>query len=350
MQTRGRQGEGSAAGLPLRWRRLAPPALGILGLMLFLTLGRPPSDAYGWRMLFEIGHIPLFGVTGLLMLRIVSVWRVDARLSPADYLLALLATAVLSLAAEAVQLLQPTRHANIGDALKNLTGAVCFIAIAAGLRRRLWRGLGPDGPIAARLVVAGAVLALGLAVLPLAGVAWSYTQRAAAFPVVADLTAGWQKPFLSVGRSELARVPAPRHWADKAGDRVARLTFLDAPWPGFTVREPYRDWSRFTTLRFQVWSELEAPVEIVLRVDDTHRDRAHRDRFNGSFIVVPGLNDFSVPLATIARGPRDRLLDLSDISQFILFSRRPEEPFELYFGPLWLEGDGTRIADQAPGD
>jgi hypothetical protein len=350
MQPRGRQVEASAAGQGKQWRQLAPPVLGILGLMLFLTLARPPGDGYGWRMLFEIGHIPLFGVTGLLMLRIVSVWRAGTALNPADYLLALLATAVLSLAAEALQLLQPARHANIGDALKNLTGAVCFIGIAAGLRRGLWRGLGPDGPVAARLVVAGAVLALGLAVLPLVGVAWSYAQRAAAFPVVADLTAGWQKPFLYVGRSELARVPAPRHWVEQAGSRVARLTFLDAPWPGFTVREPHPDWSGFTTLRFQVWSELEGPVEIVLRVDDTHRGRAHSDRYNGSFIVVPGLNDFSVPLATIARGPRERLLDLSDISQFILFSRRPEEPFELYFGPLWLEGEDARIAGPSPGD
>lgn len=350
MQARSRNGKMTGGTPAQRWRELAPPVVGVLGLMLFLALGRPPSDAYGWRMLFEIGHVPLFGVTGLLMLRITSVWRGVARPAPADYLVALLATAVLSLATEALQFFQASRHASIGDAINNLTGAVCFIAIAAGLRRGLWRGLGPDGPIAARLVMVVAVLALGLVVMPLAGVAWSYAQRAAAFPVVADLTQRWQRPFLSVGRSELTRAPAPRHWVEKAGTQVARLTFLDAPWPGFTVREPVRDWTGFEALRFQVWSELEAPVEIVLRVDDTYRDRAHRDRFNGSFIVVPGLNDFTVPLATIARGPRDRELDLADISQFILFSRRPEEPFELYFGPIWLEGDAARIAGPSARD
>jgi hypothetical protein len=321
-----------------RWRQLAPPALGVVALMMFLVLGRPPSDAYGWRALFDLGHVALFGVTGLLMLRIVHVLRGRGRRAGADFLIALLATAVLSLVSEAAQVLQPGRHANIGDAVSNLTGAICFIAIAASFRPDVWKGLGRDGPVAARLVFTGAVLALAVAALPLAGAAWSYGMRAAAFPTLVDLTKSWQRPFLGVGRSELARVAAPGGWSGMAGSQVARLTFLDAPWPGFTLREPYPDWSRYEALRFQVWSELETPVEIVLRVDDTHRRRAHRDRFNGSFIVTPGFNDFTVPLATIARGPRGRTLDLSDIRQVVLFSRRPEEPFELYFSRLWLEG------------
>ncbi len=320
-----------------RWPQLALPVFAIIALMAFLVLGRPPSDAYGWRKLFELGHVPLFGVTALLVLRIVRVMRAGAPPEVVNFLLALLATTILSLLAEAAQLLQPGRHANLGDAVNNLTGAVCFLAIAAALRPALWRGLGQDGPVAARLVLIGAALALVLTALPLVGVAWSYSMRHMAYPVVADLTQRWQRPLLNVGRSELARVPAPAGWTEFRGETVARLTFLDAPWPGFTVREPFPDWSGFEALRFQVWSELEAPVEIALRVDDTRRDRPYHDRFNSSFIVTPGLNDLSVPLATIARGPRERELDLGDISQFILFSRRPDEPFELYFSPVWLE-------------
>ncbi|HRP35055.1 MAG TPA: hypothetical protein PLI48_04145 [Gammaproteobacteria bacterium] len=329
-----------------RWVQLALPLLGIVLLMLFLVLGRPPSDSYGWRTAFELGHVPLFGVTGLLMLRVFRVLRGAAAPDGTVFLLASLSMAVLGLAAEATQVLQAGRNANAGDAMLNLTGALCFLAIAATLRPGMWRRLGRDGPLAARLVLAGALLALVLVSLPLLGVAWSYGQRAAAFPVLADLTQRWQKPFLSVGRSELATVRAPAGWTDRAGTQVARLTFLDAPWPGFTVREPWPDWTAYDALRFQVWSDMDAPVEIVLRVDDTHRDRPHSDRFNGSFIVMPGVNDFTVPLDTIASGPRDRELDLADISQFVLFSRRPGEPFELYFSPIWLEKDrGARIAD-----
>lgn len=336
----------SHPGPPGPWRlpQLAPPLLGIVALMLFLTFGRPPSDSYGWRTLFDLGHVPLFGVTALLMLRVVRVLRSGRPPESADFLFALLATAVLSLVSEAAQIGHPHRDANIGDAANNLLGAACFLAIAAALRPGPWRGLGQDGPMAARLVLLAAGLALLLAFLPLAGVGWHYAMRSAAFPVVADLTRAWQKPFLSVARSELSRVPAPRDWAEQAGRPVARLVFRDAPWPGFTVREPYPDWSGHETLRFQIWSELEAPVEIVLRVDDGRRDRPHSDRYNGSLIVTPGLNDFAVPLATIARGPRERVMDMRDISQLILFSRRPEEPFELYFSVIWLEGRADATA------
>jgi len=327
------------------WRHQGLPALGIVALMLFLALVRPPGDAYGWRMLFEIGHVPLFGVAGLLMLRIVRVRRGAAVATPADFLIALLATAILSLAAEALQVFQPGRDANLGDAGKNLLGTVCFLAIAAATRPRLWRRLGEDGPMAAGMVLVAAALTLALALAPAVGVAWHYAQRAAAFPVLADFTAAWQAPFLSPGRSELESVSAPSGWEEMAGREVSRVTFLDAPWPGVTVREPWPDWSAYAALRFQVWSELEHPVEIVLRVDDTHRERDHADRFNGSFIVLPGRNDFSIPLDTIAAGPRQRRLDLADISQFILFSRRPGEPFALYFSPVWLEGEAARIAD-----
>lgn len=323
-----------------QWRQLAPPALGIIALMLFLALVRPPGDGYGWRLLFEIGHLPLFGVAALMMLRIVRVLRGAAHPARADFLIALLATVVLGLAAEALQVFQAGRHANIGDAAQNITGAFCFLAIAAALRPALWHTLGPDGPVAARLVLAGATLLLVLGLMPLASAAWSYAKRAGAFPVVAELTADWQRPFLSVGRSELARVPAPPGWDAMAGERVARLTFLDAPWPGVTVREPFPDWSAYEVLRFQVWSELAAPVELVLRVDDGHRRRTHRDRYNGSFIVTPGLNDFAVPLSTIEQGPQERRLDLGEVSQFIIFSRRPSEPFDLYFSPFWLQEAG----------
>lgn len=327
------------------WPRLAPPALGIFALMLFLVLGRPPNDAYGWRTMFDTGHVPLFGICALLMIRIIRVMRGSGEPERADFLIALLAMGVLGLAAEAFQVVQPGRHANFGDAAQNLTGALGFIAIAASLRPGLWRALGPDGPMAARLVLAGAALVLALALMPLFNAAWSYRQRAEQFPVVADLTAGWQKPFLSVGRAALASAPAPLDWREMAGAEVAQVTFLDMPWPGVMVREPFSDWTGYASLRFQAWSELEAPVEVYLLVEDTRRNRAHPDRFNGSFIVVPGLNNFEVSLETIADGPRGRRLDLADISQFGLFSRRPGTSFDLYLSRFWLEGGDERIAD-----
>ncbi len=316
---------------------MALPAAGILALLMLLAFGRPPNDSLLWRTVYDLGHVPLFGVIGLLML-----WIVRQVLAPgagvwAQLILALLATAVLSLVTELAQIGQAGRDASVGDAVNNLTGAVCFLAIAAALTPRAWRGAAEAGPLASRLVFLGAVLALAIAFSPLATVAWSYAMRSARLPVIAELGSSWQAPLISATTTEIRRVPAPPGWTAREGEEVARVRFLDAPWPGVTVREPWPDWAGYSRFRFSVWSDLEEPVQLNLRVDDGTRTRAWRDRYDGSVIVMPGANDFTIPLDTIRSGPREREMDLSDVSQFFLFTSRPARPFELYFSDVWLE-------------
>lgn len=333
-------GEGSLTGISAAWRRrlaLAWPAAGVLALLLLLGVGRPPDDSLAWRTVYDLGHVPLFGCIALFLLRIIRILGPPHRPAWADFLLALLATVVLSLASEAAQVGQPGREASVGDALNNLTGAICFLAIASAFRPALWRGLGAEGRPAARLVLVAAVLALAVAMSPLVTVAWHYAMRRAAMPVVAEMGSRWQMPFTSAPRASIERVPGPAEWAARAGEPVARVRFLDAAWPGVTVREPWPDWSGYAQLRFEVWSELEAPVELALRIDDGIRIRDYGDRYNGSLIVMPGANDFALPLSTLKGAPRDRQMNLADIAQLVLFTRRPVEPFELYVSDLWLE-------------
>lgn len=314
----------------------ALPAAGVLALLLLLAFGRPPDDSFLWRTVYDLGHVPLFGVIGLLLLWIVREVVAPRAGEWAQVVLALLATAVLSLVTEVAQIGQAGREASVGDAVNNLTGAVCFLAIATAFRPAAWRPAGEAGPAAARLVLVGAILALAVAFSPLAGVAWSYAARSARVPVVAELGASWQGPFTSAPSAQVDRVPAPEGWEAMDGEDVARVRFLDSPWPGVTVREPWPDWSGYDHLRFRVWSDLEGPVQLNVRIDDAVRTRAFRDRYDGSVIVMPGANDFSIPLATVRQAPKGREMDLSDVSQFFLFTSRPETPFDLYFSEVWL--------------
>jgi hypothetical protein len=332
--------EDSLEGIPaVRQRRLAIawPAAGVLALLLLLAVGRPPDDSLAWRTVYDLGHVPLFGSIALFLLRIFRILRPPHRRPWVDFLLALLATVVLSLASEAAQVGQPGREASVGDALNNLTGAICFLAIAASLRPRLWNALDVEGRPTARLVLVAAVLALAVALSPLVTVAWHYAMRRAAVPVVVEMGSRWQLPFISAPRATVERVQAPGQWAARSGKPVARVLFLDAAWPGVTVREPWPDWSDYATLRFDVWSELTAPVELALRVDDGNRIRDYGDRYNGSLIVMPGANEFALSLSTLMGAPRDRQMNLADIAQLVLFTRRPGEPFELYISDVWLE-------------
>jgi len=317
----------------------ALPAAGILALLLLLAFGRPPDDSFLWRTVFDLGHVPLFGAIGLLTLWIVRHVAAPAAGEWAQVVLALLATAVLSLITEIAQIGQPGRQAEVGDALNNLTGAVCFVAIAAAMRPGPWRAAGEAGQPAARLVLAAAVLALAIALSPLATVTWSYAARSSKLPVVAQLGAAWQAPLTSAPSVQLERVAPPQAWEAVKGETVTRMRFLDSPWPSVTVREPWPDWSGYARLRFRVWSDVSDPVQLNIRVDDVVRTRAYKDRYEGSVIVVPGANDFAIPLDTVRRSPQDREMDLARVSQFFFFTSRPERPLELYFSDVWLEED-----------
>ncbi|MEJ2513615.1 MAG: hypothetical protein P8080_02455 [Gammaproteobacteria bacterium] len=326
-------------------RAMVLPAGGILALLLLLAFGRPPSDSLFWRTVYDLGHVPLFGLIALLMLRIIRRGLAPEAGLWTQLVLALLATAVLSLVTELAQIGQAGRDASVGDAVNNLTGAVCFLAIAAALNPAAWETAEEAGPLASRLVFLGAVLALAIAFAPLASVAWSYGMRSARLPVIAELGSSWQAPLTAAGSVLVQRVPAPPGWTGMQGEEVARVRFLDTPWPGVTVREPWPDWTGYSQFRFRVWSDLENPVQLNLRVDDGTRTRAWRDRYDGSVIVMPGANEFTIPLDTIRSGPRNRQMDMSRISQFFLFTSRPEHPFELYFSDVWLDSPWEGITE-----
>ena len=132
-------------------------------------------------------------------------------------------------------------------------------------------------------------------------------------------------------------MPAPAGWAGQAGNPVTRITFSPRPWPGIIVREPYPDWTGYEVIRFQVYSALTETRPIVLWIEDeAHNDR-RRDRYEHAFTVVPGLNDFTVPLETVRDAPAGRQMALDRITFMMLFTRRPTDTFELYVGDVWLE-------------
>jgi VanZ family protein len=307
-----------------------------VGLLLWvLAEGRPPRATRIWAVAYDLGHIPLFGVTAILLL-IASRnlfgsrnWR-----SASHYLLVIVITALISLASEWLQRYVPTRDAQVSDALNNLLGAVCFLAIFAAWRRDLGITSTKKGR---RLVVAGSVLALMAALSPLLVLAWHYGMRAAAFPVIADFDSPWQQPFLSSPRADMDSVPAPQGWTEKAGQLVSVMRFRPAPWPGVIISEPYPDWRGYQTLRFDVYSELDRPVPLVLHISDLHHNDEHRDRFNRIFTVNPGLNEYTVPTKAVRNAPAGREMQLSEITRMVVFTRPPQEPFEVYLSNIWLE-------------
>ena len=311
-------------------------ALSGVGLLLWLlAAGRPPRVTRIWAEAYDLGHIPLFGVTAILLLIASRNLFASRNWRPAShYLLVIAITASISLVSEWLQRYVPTRDAEVSDALNNLLGAVCFLALVAAWRRDL--GI-TSTETRRRLVVAGSVLALMAALSPLAVLAWHYGMRAAAFPVIADFDSPWQQPFLSSPRADMDSVPAPQGWTEKAGEQVSVMRFRPAPWPGVIISEPYPDWREYKALRFDVYSELDRPVPIVLHISDLLHNDEHKDRFNRIFTVNPGLNAYTVSIKAVRAAPAGREMDLSQITRMVVFTRPPQEPFEVYLSDIWLE-------------
>lgn len=312
-------------------------ALAGIGVLLgILVGGRPPRPILLWAQVYDLGHIPLFGLLALLVLEALAAYFPGlARYPRRHYLAALGVTLVISVLSELAQLFLPNRETQLSDAVHNLLGASCFLGLRAFADRSLWRG----EPLTRRLLATAAVIGLVAAAAPLLSLGWHYGMRAAAFPVVADLTAGWQRPFLGLPRARVRPVAAPAAWRGHEGRDVAGLTFLVAPWPGFTLREPYPDWRGYDRLRLEIFSPLDTPVDLTLRVDDVHHNQQRSDRYNRTFTVRPGLNEISIPLEQVASAPDGRRMDMSEIAQLILFARRPDDAFTLYLAPIRLERD-----------
>lgn len=311
-------------------------ALFAIGLLLWLlAVGKPPRPTLFWKELYNLGHIPLFGLIALLALEVSRGLSARPASGPVThYLAAFVMVALISLASEVLQLGVEGRQAEVQDAVHDLIGAICFLAIRSGFDSDLWS----EKAMPQRGFLMGAAgLALFVAAWPLIALGWHYGMRAAAFPIIVDFDSRWQQPFIKAPRANLGRTEAPAAWRHRTGDMVSVIRFRHARWPGVTIREPYPDWSGKSLLRLQIYSPSDESVMLTLRIDDVAHNQEHKDRFNRTFSIEPGLNDLAVTLDDVRGAPAEREMDLRRMAQLILFTNRPREPFELLISDIWLE-------------
>ena len=308
---------------------------GVAALLWLLATGRPPRATLFWIAAYNFGHIPLFGIMAVLLLETSRVLLRGSEMPDGNhYLVAFVVVAALSLLTEFVQIGVAGREAQARDAVNNMIGAGAFLALRAVWDRRRWQS---GDELNRRLLFAAAVLVLLLAFFPMITLLWHYGMRAAAFPTLADFDASWQQPFISAPRVDREIVPAPPDWKGRAGRPVVRVTFSPRPWPGVVVREPYPDWSGYSVLRFQIFSGLDSSREIVLWIEDLPHNDLRSDRYEESFEIKPGLNDFTVAFQDLREAPAGREMQLDAVTFLMLFTRRPTDTFDLYFGDVWLE-------------
>lgn len=298
-------------------------ALVILGsALLFMRLPIPPT--YAGRTIENAGHVPLFF---LVTLAVIHVLRAYPRFHTGRFAAAWLygCAGLVGFGAgflsEVIQ--RPLRRdASWEDVFADAIGVAAALGVYAlidrrsGLRR--WhRALGLG------VAVACAVIYLA----PLVNMTRAYMHRNGQFPVLADFRS----------RTEL-------YWTMNIGTRreivddVLEVDFLVRGFPGLSFHEPVPDWRPYKALVIDVENPGAEPLDLGVRVHDRRHNQQFIDRFNRHFVLAAGeRKTLRIDLADIRRGPRNRLMDMRQISDVTLFRGKPEGSQRLRVHGLKLE-------------
>lgn len=215
------------------------------------------------------------------------------------------------------------RSGNWHDAWANGSGALAGVfAARAGDAAVRWRG--------ALLGAAGLILLLA-AVPPGRTLLDCYRQQRA-IPELASFEREVELSRWLVLDCELRRT---REHAT-SGSWSAQIDLRPGPYSGIATLWPFRDWSPYEELAFDVWIDSGAPLDLLVKVEDQQHNGEHMDRFNRILRLDEGAHSITIPLHEIRTAPRDRELDLRHVRflQFVVV--RPGSKREMHLDHVEL--------------
>lgn len=302
---------------------------GAMVLFLLAVFGLEKPRGLLEETLHDLREVFFFGFAALVILELTAlIGRRWIRKRSLYYAVAFIAVMALLFGYELIMASdtgQPLRG------VRSAVGAFGFLALSAALdrglkREHVWLRGWPRRSLA--ILAALLIVAVLQSLLP---VFVSYAGRAGAFPVVVDMASYWQEPFIEVQGAELFVGRGPEEWPRRAGRRVAVLLFDGVPGGGATVHEPFKDWSGFEMITINLFSTAPHPVSMILRLEDRTLELPVEERVDYVLRVVPGANDFYLPLEALSTTPSGRALNWGSIRRVGLHLGEPAEPHRIYF-------------------
>jgi len=300
----------------------------LIGVQVLLP---EPSHSFLWPDIYNAGHAPLYGLVALAFLAILR-WR-GAGPGLRPYLQSLALTVAAGVLAEGIQALGPGEP-GIGDVLRDALGATAFLLGASAFGHgRMYGSI----RLPRRVVLLLAGLLLIPAFIPLAGSTVAVIRTNMVFPRLCDFDHSWETKYVVAQEAELSRETPPEGWGHDPANRAGHLSFHKGAYPGIAIRILHSDWTGYRALVFEAYSELPAPVELVLTVHESGHGLEYHDRFNRALVIKPGANRISVLLEDMRSAPRGREMDMSRLGGLVLFADHPPAPFDLYLDAFHLE-------------
>jgi hypothetical protein len=219
-----------------------------------------------------------------------------------------------------IEVMQPyfERSAKWGDLGIDLLGGLIGVMFLGPARRGLNRRLLVVGQIT---VVA---VAMGVLYAPMSTL-WDMWQAWRQFPVLGDFETGLERRRWSGG--EIERTLA-RH-----GEASLRVTLGTEKYAGITLKRSFGDWRGYSTFAFSLCNPDRDPLRITVSIRDAEHSRRggdYRDRFNRTFVMGQGWNEVYIPVGDIAHAPAARTLDLSRLTEVVIFTVDPPRHRVMY--------------------
>jgi len=285
----------------------------LVGLVAFLLLHKPGDWTPLYiKYLFDLGHIPLFGLGSLCILNIIKRSKGD---TPYAYFLTGSLTVLLGCTTEFIQIWQPRRYFEAWDLLYNLLGSVGFLSIRYVLYHR------EVGRKVRGTVLFSFTLLFVIASIPPARAALDGYFMHREFPVIGSFEREQELSRWWVRQAEISRSPSyTTHGRYSMEVRIDPGTY-----PGTSIRYFVRNWQGYDALLLDLFLQGGEPMTLAIRINDTAHNEQYKDRYTGRFVLQPGPNQIRIPLEEVFNAPETRAMNRQSMGILCLFSPHLKE-------------------------
>ncbi|PLY02344.1 MAG: hypothetical protein C0622_05685 [Desulfuromonas sp.] len=293
--------------------------LALLGAVLLFVGGPDLYSLRSFRSLWEVGHLFCFALWVYLYAR----WRAEASF-PRILLEVIVLTFLVGGVTELIQGMIG-RNASWQDLGNDYVGSLVGVLFFAPARKKLFRPW--------LLLLQLPLLAFVCWTLfPVAGIAIDEALLWARFPQLSGF-----ESRLEAGRWIGSTRRSVSHDVHFAGDASLKVELTTQIYSGFRLRGAPPDWRGYHSVAFQIFNPDPQPLTLYFRIVDRAFNFKHVDSYNDSFELEPGWNGIEVALADVEKGPRGRLLDLSQVFEMLFYVKKLDSPRIIYLDEVRLQ-------------
>ena len=318
-------GSGSIRTQPLKGQRKGQrlqslALIGVIAIAPLLFVGRPDWLPGGLNYAaWNLGHVLLFALLTL---------AINPRRWLGGWPLWLASTGAVLAFGIAVEVTQSTmgRDFDWRDVLRNLIGLWFVLAWQPVLTMRV-----RNSATTAVLVTASSLLMLYE--LNTTGVqAARFFKLEHQLPQVYDFSHSNPSPFWR-------GAVQPSTSQNGAHDQSLKIELGTERYSGASLYRLPSDWREFDNLTVTLFNPEQAPLTLVLRINDQEHERgsnALSDRFNTRLVLPPGTSSHTFAIADIANAPADRTMNLRRMRRLTLFAVELDQPRTVFLQDLRL--------------